>query len=69
MRPNDVNQENKDEVWMTLNGKPNITSKPKYKVGDIVRVKKYHSGTRLVKGYTVNFTEELAVQNSLRVSW
>ena len=28
-------------------------------MGDIVRVEKYHSGTRFVKGYTVNFTDEL----------
>ena len=35
------------------------TSKPRYSVGDIVRVEKYHSGTRFVKGYTVNFTDGL----------
>ena len=60
MRPNDVTQENKDEVWMTLYGNDaSVTSKPKYKVGDIMPVEKYHPETRFVKGYTINFTNEL----------
>ena len=59
MRPTVVTQENKDEVWETLYSDFSHTSKPKYKVGDIVRAEKYHSGTRFVKGYTVNFSEEL----------
>ena len=28
-------------------------------MGDTICVEKYHGGTRFVKGYTVNFTDEL----------
>ena len=31
---------------------------PKFFVGDVVRVEKYHPETRHTKGYTINFTEE-----------
>ena len=59
MRPTDVNKDNKDKVWMTLYGhEVEKTKTPKFKVGDIVRVEKYHPGTRFVKGYTFNFTDE-----------
>ena len=53
---NSVNS--KDKVWMTLYGKESENYVPRFKVGDIVRVKKYHPGTRFVKGYTFNFTDE-----------
>ena len=61
MKPEDVNKENKDEVWERLYGKLMETEsdKPKFKVGDLVRVEKYHPETRFVKGYTFNFTEEV----------
>ena len=35
----------------------NLTIVTKYNVGDIVRVKKDHSGRWFAKGYTINFTE------------
>ena len=59
MKPADVTKENKDEVWVTLYGDFHHTSKPRYSVGDFVCVEKHHSGTRFVKSYTVNFTDEL----------
>ena len=31
---------------------------PKFSVGDIVRVEKYHLETRHTKGHTINFTDE-----------
>ena len=58
MRPTDVNKDNKDKVWITLYGHEEEVKTPKFKVGDIVRVEKYHPGTRFVKGYTFNFTDE-----------
>ena len=58
MRPTDVNKENKEKVWMTLYGGNTVNQNPKFKVGDVVRVDKYHPGTRFVKGYTFNFTDE-----------
>ena len=58
MKPTDVNKDNKDKVWMTLYGHESENDVPKFKVGDIVRVEKYHPGTRFVKGYTFNFTDE-----------
>ena len=61
MRPNQVNEDNAKQVWSTLYADKLSSDppKPKFKVGDIVRVKKYHPETRHVKGYTINFTEEL----------
>jgi hypothetical protein len=39
MKPADVNEENKDEVWTRVYGYPlDSFSKPKFKVGDHVRV-------------------------------
>ena len=58
MKPTDVNKDNKDKVWMTLYGYDGMNDVPKFNVGDIVRVEKYHPGTRFVKGYTFNFTDE-----------
>ena len=61
MKPVNVNEDNKEEVWFTLYGKTMGTEsgKPKFKVGDLVRVEKYHPETRFVKGYTFNFTDEV----------
>ena len=56
MRPEDVTHENKDKVWSTLYGDMKVFSEPRYKIGDVVRVEKYHLGTRFVKGYTINFS-------------
>ena len=61
MRLEDVTEKNKDKVWNTLYGDMKISSEPKYKIGDVVRVEKYHPGTRFVKGYTINFSDELFV--------
>ena len=58
MKPSDMNNEIKDKVWATLFGDFDYTKKPRYKIGDLVRVEKYHSGTQFVKGYTINFTKE-----------
>ena len=47
MKPADVNESNKDQVWITLYGYgPGEFPLPKFKVGDSVRIGKY------------NFTEE-----------
>ena len=43
MKPVDVNEENKHQVWIKLFGQPvgeEIPS-PKFKVGDVVRISKY----------------------------
>ena len=60
MKPNEVDVENAEQVWLTLYGE-NVSTMPKgprYSVGDIARVEKYHPETRHTKGYTINFTEE-----------
>ena len=61
MRPKDVNAENKVEVKAQLFGDFDNSAKPRYSIGDIVRVEKYHSGTRFMKGYTINFTEKFKI--------
>ena len=60
MKPNEVNQDNAHQVWLTLYSKNTTTvaPEPKFKIGDIVRVEKYDPGTRFSKGYTINFTNE-----------
>ena len=60
MKPNQVNEENSEKVWMTLYGENAMTvpPKPKFKIGDIVRVEKYLRNAGFTKGYTVNFTDE-----------
>ena len=64
MKPNDVNEHNANQVWLTLYGDSSASGisffplKPKFFVGDIVRVEKYHPETRHKKGYTINFTDE-----------
>ena len=61
MRPEDVTEENKNKVWSTLYGDMKVYPKPRYKIGDVVRVEKYHPETRFVKRYTVNFLDVLFV--------
>ena len=58
MKPVDVNNTNKDQVWMTLYGHPlgNLPL-PKFKIGDTVRIYKYKNV--FIKGYEANFTEEI----------
>ena len=58
MRPADVNQSNKDQVWITLYGYiQGDFPIPKFKVDDTVRVSKYKN--IFDKGYESNFTEEI----------
>ncbi len=58
MRPVDVSQSNKDQVWVTLYGYiPGDLPIPKFKVDDTVRVSKYKN--IFDKGYESNFTEEI----------
>ena len=58
MRPIDVNEENKHQVWIKLFGQPvgEIPS-PKFKVGDVVGISKYKH--IFAKGYEANFTKEV----------
>ena len=60
MKPNEVNEDNAHQVWLTLYAENTTTvpPKPKFKIGDIVRVEKYDPGTRHGKGYTINFSDE-----------
>ena len=60
MKPNEVNENNAHEVWLTLYAEnaSTVPPEPKFKIGDIVRVEKYDAGTRHTKGYTINFTNE-----------
>ena len=58
MKPSDVNEENKHEVWITLFGQPTGDIPfPKYSVGDKVRISKYKN--IFTKGYEANFTKEI----------
>ncbi len=58
MKPADVNQSNKDQVWVTLYGYiQGDFPIPKFKVDDTVRVSKYKN--IFDKGYESNFTEEI----------
>jgi hypothetical protein len=57
MKPNQVNLQNKDIVYDRLMNKRVINSKPKYKVGDTVRISKYKH--IFSKGYNPTWTGEL----------
>jgi hypothetical protein len=57
MKPVDVNEENKDEVWTRVYGYPlDSFPKPKFKVGDHVKVEVKHK--TFEKGYEPNFDNE-----------
>ena len=57
MKPADVTETNKDQVWLTLYGhRLGEFPLPKFKVGDTVRISRYKS--HFDKGYEANFTEE-----------
>ena len=60
MKPIDVNEENKHEVWIKLFGQPvgNLPP-PKYSVGDKVRISAYKN--IFTKGYEANFTKEIFI--------
>ena len=57
MKPMDVNQENKHEIWIKLFGQPTGNISPKFNIGDKVRISKYKN--IFTKGYEANFTKEL----------
>ncbi|CAB3998073.1 uncharacterized transposon-derived [Paramuricea clavata] len=60
MKPADVNEENKDEVWTRIYGYPlSSFPDPKFKVGDHVRVEIKHK--TFEKGYEPNFDNEVYV--------
>ena len=58
MKPADVNESNKSEIWIRLFGQPvgDIPS-PKFKIGDKVRISAYKNV--FTKGYEANFTKEI----------
>ena len=58
LKPADVNESNKDEVWIILFGYGlNEFPKPKFNLNETVRVSKYEN--IFEKGYEANFTEEI----------
>ena len=58
MKPMDVNETNKKEIWIKLFGQPTGDLPfPKYSVGDKVRISAYKN--IFTKGYEANFTKEL----------
>ena len=58
MKPAEVNESDKDQVWITLYGYGlGEFPLPKFKVGDSVRISKYKNIFK--KGYGANFTEEI----------
>ncbi|CAB3996257.1 integrase core domain-containing [Paramuricea clavata] len=60
MKPADVNETNKDKVWVKLYGYPlSHFPEPKFKVGDRVRDQIYRD--TFVKGYTPNYTDDVYV--------
>lgn len=59
MAPNEVNVKNSFRVWMNLYGSPTKHSKPKYKLGDHVKISK-NKGT-FEKGYETNWSDETFV--------
>ena len=58
MKPVDVNQENKNQVWIRLFGNPvGDLPSPKYSVGDTVRISAYKN--IFTKGYEANFSKDI----------
>jgi len=51
-------KKNEGIVYFNLNGNPEPSSKPKFKIGDKVRISKYKRKV-FDKGYTPNWTEEV----------
>jgi hypothetical protein len=58
-RPNLVNKSNEQDLWQLLYENKNSYKKPKYKIGDMVRISKFKKQFR--KGYLPNWSEELFV--------
>ena len=64
MKPIEVNEENKNQVWIKLFGQPigeNIS--PKFKIGDEVRISRYKNIFK--KGYEASFTQEIFKINEI----
>ena len=64
MMPKDVTASNADQLKRIYQNRPNIISKPKFKVGDHVRVSKYKHAFE--KGFTPNFTAESFVVDAVK---
>ena len=59
-------KENEDRVYLNLYGQEMLqTAKPKFKVGDKVRISKYKRKV-FDKGYTPNWTEEICVVDKIQ---
>ena len=67
MKPTEASKKsNKGTVYFNLYGDmKQVTSKPKFKVGDKVRVSKYKRNV-FDKGYTPNWTEELFIIDKIQ---
>ena len=67
MTPEEASRkENEDRVYLNLYGQEmSQTAKPKYKVGDKVRISKYKRKV-FDKGYTPNWTEEIFVVDKIQ---
>jgi len=52
-------KKNKGIVYFNLNGNTELSSKPKFKVGDKVRILSKYKRKVFDKGYTPNWTEEV----------
>lgn len=63
MSPNDVNFDNQEDVWLRLYEADLTTTKPRYKVGDRVRISKARMAFE--RGYTPNWTTEIFVIRSV----
>ena len=64
MKPKDVTASNTDQLKRIYENRTNITSKPKFKVGDHVRVSNYKHAFE--KGFTPNFTAESFVVDAVK---
>jgi len=64
MKPKDVTPANADQLKRIYQRRPITTSKPKFKVGDHVRVSKYKH--LFEKGFTPNFTAESFVVTAVK---
>jgi len=65
MPPAHVNKENEEQVWQTLYGSDTLpTKKPKFKVGDLVRISKYKGA--FDKGYLPNWSREIFIIKSVK---
>ena len=64
MKPKDVTASNADQLKCIYQSRPNPTSKPKFKVGDHVRVSRYKHVFE--KCFTPNFTAESFVVDAVK---